>query len=420
MQVAPRVGAFAALRWCPFWPFVLLLSLLIPSEFSFYLGTLRLTPYRLVLIAAFLPSLIRLLSGRAGRITLIDGLLFLHILWAYIVISHHHGMNAALESGGIRMFELGGAYLIARAYITDEKTFRGAVAAVLSIICLLAPITLLESLTGFHAIKVVAAKLTGQYFVSGIEDRFGLARAFGPFDHPILYGVFAASGLGIAWFRAVPKLCHPRPRIAPLIGVMLAALSSVSSGALAALMTQLTLLIWEKKTRNVPSRWKLFTALLVVLYVVVDLISNRSGIKVFLHYLTFSAATAYNRIIIFEFGIQDVWRNPIFGIGFNVWTRPLWMHSTSMDNFWLVQAVTFGIPGFLTIALPVLLLLFRRWRGLGQRLVMLRMGWVVSMIGMILAASTVHFWNNLFVYFAFFIGMGAWFLNVDRKLASQG
>src|SRR5690606_32529254 len=117
----------------------------------------------------------------------------------------------------------------------------------------------------------------------------------------------------------------------------------------AALITQFMLLVWDRKTRHIQSRWKIFCAIGLAMYVCVDLISNRSAMKVFLSYLTFSPGTAYNRIIIFEWGIQDVWRNPMLGIGFNVWTRPEWMHSTSMDNFWLVQAVTFGIPGFLTI-----------------------------------------------------------------------
>src|SRR5690606_25454492 len=114
-------------------------------------------------------------------------------------------------------------------------------------------------------------------------------------------------------------------------------LTSLSSGPLAALSTQIVLLAWERMTRRIPARWLLFSSLLAMMYLTVELVSNRSAIRVFLHYLTFSSHTAYNRITIFNWGIQDVWRNPIFGIGFNVWTRPPWMHSTSMDNFWLVQ-----------------------------------------------------------------------------------
>ena len=418
VAVAPRAKALAALRWCPLWPALLLLSLLVPTEFSFTLGSLRLTPYRLVLLVAFVPSLMRLLSGRAGPLSLVDLLIFAHLAWAYVVIGHYHGFGVAIESGGIRMLELGGAYLIARTYIVGEKEFRGAAAFLFAIACVLTPLVLLESISGVHLIKTLAAKITGQSFVSSIEDRFGLSRAFGPFDHPILFGVFAASALGMVWIRAYPRLGQPHVRQLPKIAVVLSALTSMSSGALAALITQFMLLVWDRKTRHIQSRWKIFCAIGLAMYVCVDLISNRSAMKVFLSYLTFSPGTAYNRIIIFEWGIQDVWRNPMLGIGFSVWTRPEWMHSTSMDNFWLVQAVTFGIPGFLTIALPVLLLLSRKWSSLPQRIRRLRTGWVISMIGLILAGCTVHFWNSLFVYFAFLLGMGAWFVNVRQRRAS--
>ena len=49
-------------------------------------------------------------------------------------------------------------------------------------------------------------------------------------------------------------------------------------------------------------------------------------------YFTFSTTSAYNRIIIFEYGSAEVMRNPIFGIGLGDWIRPVWM-SDSMDNF---------------------------------------------------------------------------------------
>ncbi|GAG91244.1 unnamed protein product, partial [marine sediment metagenome] len=61
------------------------------------------------------------------------------------------------------------------------------------------------------------------------------------------------------------------------------------------------------------------------------------------------------------------------------------MHSDSMDNFWLVQAVKFGIPGFATLAGAVLLLMCRRRNQLGPEPNALRLGWTVSMTGLIVA-----------------------------------
>lgn len=246
----------------------------------------------------------------------------------------------------------------------------------------------------------------------------GLSRAFGPMDHPILLGVFVSSVFGIAWLRIFPRLGRPRPKKKLALGVALAALASLSSGATASLMTQITLLVWEAKTRAIRHRWRLFGFLLLFLYVVIDLFSNRTPMKVLLHYLTFSAETAYGRIEIFEWGMADVMRNPFMGIGFNEWTRPHWK-SASMDNFWLLQAVTFGIPGFLTFALIPLFVLTLGWKRLPPRLTRLRMAWAISMIGLILAGCTVHFWNNLFAYYAFFVGLGGWFINPKKSSLDQ-
>lgn len=408
---APSARWTAMLAWCPFWVAIFLVALVLPSEFSFFVGTLRLTPYRVVLLVTFVPCLFRLLQGGAGSIGLVDVLVMAHVVWCYIVFAVHHGGSVALESGGIRMLELGGAYLIARVYIVDERSFRGAVAVLLALLSLLLPFVLVESLTGYHAIRDTASRIMGSgSFSTGIDRRFGLARAFGPFDHPILMGVFAASAFGLTRLRGLPRVGLPRGRRFPVIATIGTALSSVSSGALAALIAQIGLLVWERFTRHISGRWKILSLLVFIAYMAVDVISNRSGYHVFLHYLTFSQHTAYNRIIIFRYGIQDVWNNPLLGIGFNVWSKPSWMHSTSMDNFWLVQAVTFGLPGFFTVATAVILILSARWDVLPPRLARLRAGWTISVIGMVVAACTVHFWNNLFSYFFLLIGAGSWFL----------
>lgn len=405
-----RTGLLSDMAWCPMVLVIFILSLMVPSEISMHVGSIRLTPYKVVLLLTFFPSLIRLFKGKVAKLGLADFLIFFHLFWTFIVIEYHHGSELSIESGGLRILELGGAYLVARAYIVDERSFKGAFSFLILIICILAPITFMESVTGKHLIKDIASAISGTGFQSRISPRFGFHRAYGPFDHPILYGVFSASLFGVSWFlNARDKAAGGMSRFLRQSAIILAAVSSVSSGAVAALSTQIILLVWEKFTRGHKWRWKLLTLWIVILYVVVDILSNRSAIKVFLSYLSFSSATAYNRVIIFNYGIQDVWSNPIFGIGFNVWTRPSWMHSTSMDNFWLVQAVTFGVPGFLSLAVAVLILLGRNWKNLNPDYSALRMGWTISMVGIILTACTVHFWNNSFVYFGFLIGAGAWF-----------
>ena len=132
--------------------------------------------------------------------------------------------------------------------------------------------------------------------------------------------------------------------------------------------------------------------------------------RVFLTYLTFSPHTAYNRLSIFNFGIQDVYANPIFGIGpFNLWSKPSWMHSDSMDNFWLYQAVHYGAPACIFILLACIVALSRNWAEINETIRRARLGWSLSMIGLIIAAATVHLWHVGLSFFGLLLGIGAWF-----------
>ncbi len=129
-----------------------------------------------------------------------------------------------------------------------------------------------------------------------------------------------------------------------------------------------------------------------------------------LSYLTFSPATAYFRLIIWEWGFyHNALVNPLFGIGENEWVRPSWMHSTSMDNFWLVQMVTYGIPAFVFLATGTVLFLANQPRALSVAAAQMRKGWVISMIGIMVAGCTVHYWNHSFVWYFFVLGLGGSF-----------
>jgi hypothetical protein len=93
--------------------------------------------------------------------------------------------------------------------------------------------------------------------------------------------------------------------------------------------------------------------------------------------------------------------------------------SDSMDNFWLVTAVRYGLPALLLL---LALLLGLLWAA-GQRKDLppewkrARHAWAFTLFGITVAAATVHLWNALFVLFLFLIGAGAWLL--DAKPAQH-
>jgi len=170
---------------------------------------------------------------------------------------------------------------------------------------------------------------------------------------------------------------------------------------------------WAWVFRKVGVRWIVFFGLCTVMYVVIDLLSNRTPIQVFLHYATFNSHNAYFRKIIFDWGIKNVWANPVFGIGLNDWERPVYMRSGSMDNFWLVMAVRYGLPGFLLLASGYL---YGIWR-VGRRnlngdipLLRLRQSWVIGMVGVTFSLTTVHVWGEIYSFIFFFFGAGMWMI----------
>ena len=87
-------------------------------------------------------------------------------------------------------------------------------------------------------------------------------------------------------------------------------------------------------------------------YIVVDMLSNRTPFEVLISYGTFNQATAYNRVHIWNYGMQNVMGSPIFGIGLNDWARPSWMQSV-VRQFLAAAGDALRHPGLLFLALGI-------------------------------------------------------------------
>jgi hypothetical protein len=211
-----------------------------------------------------------------------------------------------------------------------------------------------------------------------------------------------------------------------LVAASFASVLSLSSGALAALFVQYVLIGWDKITKTIAYRWRILSALIVSVYLLIDLLSNRTPFHVIVTYLTFSTGSSYNRILIWNYGTAEVWRHPFFGIGFADWEHPSWM-SSSMDNFWLVIAVRYGLPAFILLA-AAFIFLFRdvgRIKYTNNNIIKYRSGIFTSLAGLIIAGCTVDYWNAIYCWFLFLLGSGVWMLRDDfddemrRTSASQ-
>ncbi len=394
-----------------------LLTLVIPI--FFYVGPLYMGFLRLLLLVMILPTIGMLLSGRLGRILPTDWLMVVHLMWITLslAITEPHRVVQVTGSAGVEFL---GGYMLARAYIRTREDFIAMVRMLAIITVCTLPFALVESL-GQGAFILDAINeipfIESNSDVNYAARTGGLLRAQTVFAHPIHYGVFCSISFVLVFVGLAPSLGRG-PRWALSAGIAACTFLSLSSGALLAVMLQTFLIGWAFLLRGSSRPWLILTLLVTTAYVLIDILSDRTPIQVFMSYATFSPHNAYWRQTIFEYGMASVWRYPFIGLGLGQWERPWWMFSASMDNFWLVMAVRHGILGFVTLALPYGLGLW----AVGRRdfsgdtvLLALRRAWVIAFVGMTFTLVTVHIWSTLYSFVFFMFGAGMWMIGTDPQ-----
>lgn len=397
---------------------IYLIAILLPITFR--LGPLYMTSVRLVVLVLVLPLAIRLLMGHFGRILLIDILFFLHIAWAAVALAVNNPDMVVTQIGSLGPEFLGG-YLIGRAYIRSREQFVALCRWAMMVVLVTLPFALYETRTGYPPIIGTLQKLPGfgSFSIVNYEGRLGLQRVQAMTTHPIHYGLFASTALSLTLVGLKGVMSDTRRYLAGA-GVALCTFLSLSSGALLPMIMQFFLIGWGITFRRTGMPWLLLALLAGAAYLTVDLLSNRSPIQVFFSYATFSAHNAYWRGLIFEWGMKNVWDNPVFGIGLNDWVRPHFMHTGSMDNFWLVMAVRYGFPGFLLVALPYLWGLWRVGRrefSADPELARLRRAWMFTFVSLTFTLCTVHVWTSIYSFVFMVYGAGMWFISATPRQA---
>lgn len=410
-----RLRELLAARRLPPLPVLLfLLFILFPIEFN--LGNVFMTGPRVILLVMIIPCCIRLLTGQLGRVLPTDLLFLLFAIWN-ILILFIHNPDQALSFGGSVALEMFGSYMLARAYVRSPEDFARTCLALFWVIVATLPLAIYESRTGTAPIPMLISKLPFFYSVADFNNalagvRMGLYRSQVIFSHPIHYGLFCSTAFSLA-FVGFKGILGTLARIFFSLSAMLGVFFSLSSGAILPVIVQIVLIFWAWALDKVKSRWLIFGGIGAFFYVLIDSLSNRTPITVLLEYGTFSPHNAYWRIIIFEWGMKNVWTNPFLGIGMNPWERPWFMHSGSLDNFWLLNAVRYGIPGFLLLAAGFALVYLRvMFRDLdGDRVMWLfRRAWVITLTSLILTLCTVHVWATAQAYVFFLFGAGVWLM----------
>lgn len=382
---------------------------------SLHLMSLRLTPMVLMLIAMLGPMTAMWLRRSHGPVVVPDLLILGYSVWSVIALIANQGFAEGIQPAGISLISTFGAYLLGRMLVRDSVAWFRLSTLLYATLLVITPFLVFESLTGMKPLIKAMSLFGGGVPPVEMNKRMGLSRAQGSFEHPILMGIFMGSLLSITAYSM--SALGKRSRHAVAIGLStIGVFCSLSTGPLLSVNVQFFLMLYGRIFRFVKNRWKILLIAVVVAYFVLDTMTTRSPFHTFVRYATFSSQSSYNRILIWQYGSASVWNHPWFGIGLGEWERPRYM-SGSMDNFWLVQAVRYGLPAFLCYAGAFLVVIVRLARAdlPDEKLDLVRRGMIFCFIGTIIATVSVHLWNATYIWLNFLLGSSVWLMATPQS-----
>lgn len=371
-------------------------AILVPIEPE--LMGLRLDPYRLVTIASLIYLSFQYTRATQSSSRFSDFLVALFSIWIILILVFHHGAER-LPYAVLLAMELAGGYLIGRCCVRDCSDIKYFSFLGFGTVAFLLPFALFEMLTATSPLRS-ALGLLGPVEGAFFAQREGLTRAQSVFPHSILFGVYCTL------FFATSAVLFSGTLKTLLSGfiVLLATFTALSSAALLSIGVQLGLYIWGWITRG---RWTVLAVLIGSVALFLELASNRGPVVIMIESLTLNPRTAWWRVHIFNYGMQSVENHPLLGIGLNEWVRPYWLAST-VDNYWLLTAMRYGIPGFFLQALLFAAIFWSaaRARDLDPIFSRFRCAYLFSLTALILVLCTVFVWDALMVVIMVFLGAG--------------
>ena len=241
---------------------------------AIFIGPVRLSIHRFVLLAMILPCLGMWITGKAGRIRTMDIILLLFSFWCTLSLIVIHGIES-VQTWGIRFIETLGPYLLARCYIRDADDFYNLIQLQFRIVLLLLPFAIVEFITGHDIWRGLFAAIAPVKLDQQMPPRGGLTRVQMGFDHPILFGMFIASILApvhlVLGYRTGLAQRFFKTAIVGAVSVM-----SLSAGPLVSLMVQGFFLSCDVLVRAIKIQWKILIGLLVLISVALQLVAKRS------------------------------------------------------------------------------------------------------------------------------------------------
>jgi hypothetical protein len=343
---------------------LIIAALFLPEGLSFFIGEFRLTVVRVLLIIFLTTTLLRCLRGPARVFVLSDLTALAAAVWMLVASTVAEGF-AGFKGATITAIEFAGCYYVFRYSLGPINSSVRIVSFACKTMVVVIAIALLDPLTGKLFTYELAKGLTG-YTKLLLEEslaehaealfRDGMLRAMGPLEHSILLGCVCVWFGTLAFFTFPYRLFGWSIAVFALVGLWF----SQARGAWVAYIIAFGLSGYYVVTRQSPMRWKLIGSAAGLALVAIFSVSG-APIATLMRLGGLSPAAAYYRQAIWATAGPLVAASPLVGIGLSWdWEASSDLYGPSVDAFWLLNSMTYGIPAslliFLTMVTPF-------WRG---------------------------------------------------------
>jgi hypothetical protein len=392
---------------------LLMAALLLPVEVM--VAGIRLTPYTLFLLVFILPFLQRFLLERSNRIAPADVLAALYVLWIGLAILFHYG-PARIVFVVNQTVMLFGGYLAGRVLVRDAADHERFFRCFFNGLVILSPFVLIEFVTARLVLNDLIGLVVTTIPNAGNHSRLGFFRVQGVFESPILWGMFCSIAVANFFYVFYDGFLRRWSRTG-FAAVL--TFTSMSSAAVIALGLQLGLILWDRITGALRPKWFVLAYLALMILGLLQLVLPGGILAFVIDNFAFDSNTGWGRTVIFEYGSAEVLRHPLFGIGLGDWVRPWWKKG-SVDNFWLLTAMRYGLPALLLLWIALAFHAAAIMRApLDGPAARYRTGYLIAWAGLFFVLGTVHVWGAPSVFIMVYIGAGAWFYTAGETRAED-
>lgn len=385
---------------------LILLSFCLPEGMSFFVAGLRLTVARAIFL--FLAPVLFMKLGQrvaAGRYLFVHSDLFVPLacLCMFIGPTITDSFGDALAHSGPVVLEFLIAYMATRLLLTRDGQARAFAGFLCLVICFVVFDAFLDTLTGRYFTRDLVSQITGFEKIWRVNDeiRFGLLRAAGPLEHPIILGFTSAIGLLIA--SAVNIALRPFCIVVCALGVVIAFSSAPEQSAIIGF----GLLTYGTATTRMAGRWIMIVGLAAICIAAVFLTVNAPFGHI-IDVMTLDPSTGYYRLYIWNTVGPLILENPYFGVAQGLIEQ---VYEGSIDSLWLVLSLLYGIPCAVFTGLAMIGACSRPTSGPRAVLTIdeMRLGRILGIVIFLVmfAAFTVHFWGSIWVLVALLVGLRA-------------